>query len=251
VLPLPYLLHHAHRSVLPRRCKNLTKQRGQNQLPGPQFLIRTAVHPPQNIPPNWSLFQLPAKNAAPAPVDIAVIGSEAVLGGLQAAGILPKAQKEPDGSNATPAAAVQGSVEAVIQDITGERPPPTNSLTLSTSPLSINSIAQSNDWPQLIHQQIAVPLASRVSNKIQSKIWANEYIDLGTLMQIASPNQSQYNFFVQMPHSSDRPVISLEPAQKPKRIATIDQSISAFQAFVDICTVRSPTDAPDLRKYSN
>jgi len=39
--------------------------------------------------------------------------SEAVLGGLQAAGILPQAQKEPDGSNATPAAAVQGSVAQV------------------------------------------------------------------------------------------------------------------------------------------
>ncbi|CAH3026173.1 unnamed protein product, partial [Porites evermanni] len=148
---------------------------------------------------------------------------------LQAAGILPQAQKEPNGSNTTPAAAVQGSVAAVIQDITGERPPPTNPSTICTSPLSINSIAQSNDRPQLIHQQIAVPLASRVSDKIQSKIWANEYIDLATLLQIASPNQSQYNFVVQTQHSSDRPVISLEPAQKPKRIATIDQWISAFQ----------------------
>ena len=69
-------------------------------------------------------------------------------------------------------------------------------------------------------------------------------------MQIASPNQSQYNFVVQTPHSSDRPVISLEPAQKPKRIATIDQWISAFQTFVATYTVRSPTDAPALMKYS-
>ena len=97
--------------------------------------------------------------------DIAAIVSEAVLGGLQAAGILPQAQKEPDGANATPAAAVQGSVGAVIQDITGERPP-TNPSTITTSPLSINGVAQSNDRPQLIHQQIAVPLASRVSDKI-------------------------------------------------------------------------------------
>ena len=148
-------------------------------------------------------------------MDIAAIVSEAMLGRLQAAGILPQAQKEPEGSNATSAAAVQGSVVAMTQDITGERPPPTNPSTISTSPLSINSIAQSNDRPQLIHQQIAVPLASRVSDKIQSKIWANEYIDLATLLQIASPNQSQYNFVVQMQHSSDQPVISLEPAQKP------------------------------------
>ena len=93
--------------------------------------------------------------------------SEAALGGLRAAGILPEAQKEPDGANATPAAAVQGSVAAVIQDLTGERPPPKNPSTITTSPLSMNSKAQSNDRPQLIHQQIAVTLASRVSDKIQ------------------------------------------------------------------------------------
>ena len=211
----------------------------------------TDSRPPASEHPS-QLVTVPiaGNDAAPAPVDIAAIVSEAVLGGLQAAGILPQAQKEPDGSNATPAAAVQGSVAAVIQDITGERPPPTNPSTISTSPLSINSIAQSNDRPQLIHEQIAVPLASRVSDKIQSKIWANEYIDLGTLLQIASPNQSQYNFVVQTQHSSDRPVISLEPAQKPKRIANIDQWISAFQTFVAIYTVRSPTDAPALMKYS-
>ena len=125
-----------------------------------------------------------------------------------------------------------------------------NPLTISMSPLSINGIAQSNDRPQQIHQQITVPLASRVSDKIPSKIWANEYIDLGTLLQIASPNTSQYNFVVQTPHSSDRPVISLEPAQKPKRIATTDQWITAFQTFVAIYMVRSPTDAPALMKYS-
>ena len=102
-------------------------------------------------------------------MDFAAIVSEAVLGGLQAAGILPQAQKEPDGSNATTAAAVQGSVVALIQDITGERPPPPNPSTISTSPLSIKSIAQSNDRPQLIHQQIAVPLTSRVSDKIHQK----------------------------------------------------------------------------------
>ena len=52
-------------------------------------------------------------------MDITAIVSEAVLGGLQAADILPQAQKEPDGVNATPAVAVQGSVAAVIQDLSG------------------------------------------------------------------------------------------------------------------------------------
>ena len=139
------------------------KAKRSKSAAGLQFLIRTAVNPPRNIPPNWSLFQ---RSPCPRWTSLAYI-SEAVLGGLQAAGILPQAQKEPDGVNATPAAAVQGSVPAVIQDLTGERPPPKNPSTITTSPLSVNSKAQSNDRPQLIHQQIAVPLASRVSDKIQ------------------------------------------------------------------------------------
>ena len=126
--------------------------------------------PPASEHPSQSVtVPIAGNDAAPAPVDYAAIVSEAVLGGLQAAGILPQAQKEPDGSNATTAAAVQGSVVALIQDITGERPPPPNPSTISTSPLSIKSIAQSNDRPQLIHQQIAVPLTSRVSDKIHQK----------------------------------------------------------------------------------
>ena len=160
-----------------------SKSGAQATVPNTDSCPPALEHPSQLV-----TVPIAGNDAAPAPVDIAAIVSEAVLGGLPAAGILPQAQMEPDGSNTTRAAAVQGSLAAIIQDITGERPPPTNPSTISTSPLSINSIAQSNGRPQLIHQQIAVPLASRVSDKIQSKIWANEYIDLGTLLQIASPN---------------------------------------------------------------
>ena len=173
-----------------------SKSAAQATVPNTDSRPPASEHPSQLV-----TVPIAGNDTAPAPVDIAAIVSKAVLGGLQGAGILPQAQKEPDGSNATPAASVQGSVAAVIQNITGERPPLMNPSTISTSPLLINCIAQSNDRPQLIHQQIAVTLASRVSDKIQSKIWANEYIDLGTLLQIASPNQSQYNFVVQMQHS--------------------------------------------------
>ena len=47
-----------------------------------------------------------------------------------------------------------------------------------------------------------------------------------------------------------RLIISLEPAQKPKRIATIDQWLTAFQTFVAIYTVRFPNDASALMKHS-
>ena len=97
---------------------------------------------------------------------------------------------------------------------------------------------------------MAVPLASCISDKIQSKIWANEYVDFGTLLQRSYANDSKYNFVVQASPSTDRPVISLEPAQKSKRIATIDQWLTAFQIFVAIYAVRFQNDAPASMKHS-
>ena len=58
----------------------------------------TDSRPPASKHPS-QLVTVPiaGNDAAHAPVDIAAIVSEAVLGGLQAASILPQAQKEPDG----------------------------------------------------------------------------------------------------------------------------------------------------------
>ena len=141
----------SHKAKRSKSAARATVPNTDSRQPASEHPSQLVTVPTQPLPPWTSLAYIP----------------EAVLGGLQAAGILPQAQKEPDGANATPAAAVQGSVAAVIQDLTGERPPPKNPSTITTSPLSMNSKAQSNDRPQLIHQQIAVTLASRVSDKIQ------------------------------------------------------------------------------------
>ena len=72
---------------------------------------------------------------------------------------------------------------------------------------------------------MAVRLAARISDKIQSNIWANEYFDFGTLLQRSYAIDSKYNFIVQASPSADRPVISLEPAQKPKHVYSHDRSM--------------------------
>ena len=95
-----------------------------------------------------------------------------------------------------------------------------------------------------------MPLASRIPDKIQSKIWADEYIDLGTLLNTTLPSDFRYNLVVQSSQSASRPVISLEPTQKTKRITTIDQWITAFQTFVAVYTVRFSNKAPAMMKYS-
>jgi len=56
--------------------------------------------------------------------DIAAIVSSAVVEGLKVAGILSDVPAEKEKEDANPAASVQGSVAAVIQDITGEKHAP-------------------------------------------------------------------------------------------------------------------------------
>ena len=71
---------------------------------------------------------------------------------------------------------VRGSVADVIQDIAGE-----SAITNigSNSPIVANKPPDqridTGDHPAVIHQQIAVPLASRIPDKVQSKIWAHKF----------------------------------------------------------------------------
>ena len=92
--------------------------------------------------------------------------SSAVLESLRSAGVIPQEPVQ----TSDPAVAVA----QVVQDLTGEG----RALTFT----SITSGPETDHRPDKIHTLISVPLSSRVPDKIQSKIWANEYIDLGTLL---------------------------------------------------------------------
>ena len=132
----------------------------------------------------------------------------------------------------------------VVNDLTGEG----HSYNSSNIFHTILDRSETDIRPEKVHSLISVPLSSRVPDKIQSKIWANEYVDLGILL-CSLPNDPKYNFTVKSAQSN-HPVVSLEPVQNTKRISTIDQWTSAFQIFVAIYTVRFPESAPGLMKYS-
>ena len=85
--------------------------------------------------------------------------------------------------------------------------------------------------------------------KIQAKLSANEYVELGSLC-MSIPSDPKYNFTVNTSAKSNQPVFSLEPAQNSKRINSIDQWTLAFQIFAAVYTVRFPNMAPALMKYS-
>ena len=69
-------------------------------------------------------------------------------------------------------------------------------------------------------------------------------------LQRSYTNDSKYNFVVQALPFANQPVISLEPAQKLKRIVLIDQWLTAFQTFVAIYMVRFLNNAPALTKHT-
>ena len=60
----------------------------------------------------------------------------------------------------------------MIQDITAENNPPLidSNNSIGSNSLVTQHMAEANDRPQILHTQIGVPLASRISEKIQSKI---------------------------------------------------------------------------------
>ena len=233
--------------------KSAGRPRSRVQLP-----VAVLNHPDGSHPSELSRQPaLPTSSAAPAPAqstsssstapsatatllpELTSAISAAVVQSLRSAGIL---SYEDTASN--PAAVVQGSVAAVVQDLTGEGQIANSQITL-IEPGSL----ETDTRPEKIHQLISVPLSSKVPDKIQSKIWANEYIDLGTLLT-PLPGDPKYNFTVKSSSLSNQPIVSLEPTQASKRIATIDQWTTAFQTFVAIYTVRFPDSAPGLMKYS-
>jgi len=220
-----------------------------NSLNGshPSQLQRQPLAPPQNVlsvdigTPAASSSSVPnIPSGSSIPVLTSAI-SAAVIKGLTDAGIFTSTNVNVAQNTSQTVAAVQESVADVVDNLTGEGHDILNPNHLDT--------CDSNNRPQQVHKLICVPLVSRVPEKIQAKIWANEYVELGSLCY-SIPGDPKYNFTVKTPAPSNQPVVTLEPVQNTKRITTIDHWTSAFQIFVAIYTVRFPESAPALVKYS-
>ena len=89
--------------------------------------------------------------------------------------------------------------------------------------------------PQSMFTSISVPLASRVSPKIKARIWANEYINFGTLLSDSPQNEGKYSLSMSPSEvPSSQPQLTLEPSYASKRITNISQWVSAFTIFVSV-----------------
>ena len=97
---------------------------------------------------------------------------------------------------------------------------------------------------------IVVTLGSRVSPKLKAKIWANEFIEFGSLLT-SSINQDRYSVcLTPSSNPSNQPRLTLEPCQSSKKIHKFLQWLSAFNICVAILSERFPNETPRLMKYS-
>jgi hypothetical protein len=95
---------------------------------------------------------------------------------------------------------------------------------------------------------ITIPIDAQVSPKIKAKIWANEFIEFGSLL---NPYVGETRYQLSLAQSESSVItLSLEPSTKIKPIYSIDAWTSAFQIFVGVYTSKFPQEAPDLMKYS-
>ena len=94
----------------------------------------------------------------------------------------------------------------------------------------------------------ALSIDAQVPPRIKAKIWANEFIDLATLL---SGNVAGKNFQLTINQSSegDVPTLSLESSSKTTKINNISTWSAAFRIFVAIYTTKYPHEAPALMKY--
>ena len=184
------------------------------------------AHAPTIVPDPAQPASLCSQPTALAPVQSSSLASTQQLSSLSS--VQPQLSEVPVCSLGN--AAVQSSVNSVFSHLTGELNP-------------------SSSLPSSLFTSSALPVDVRVSEKLKSKIWANEYIDFGSLL-VNPLFENKYHVTFQNPQGGLTPSLSLESVVKPKRINSIEVWDKAFRIFVGVFTQKYPHEAPHLMKYS-
>ena len=75
--------------------------------------------------------------------------------------------------------------------------------------------------PTQLFNSVSVPIDARVSTKLRTKIWNNEFINFGSLL-INPVLDNKYQINLQHSDGTQPPSLCLEPAVKPKKIHNIE-----------------------------
>ena len=102
--------------------------------------------------------------------------------------------------------------------------------------------------PAQLFSSPSLPIDARVSDKLRSKIWNNEFIEFGVLLTNPMA-ESQYQVTISSSEKGPFPSLCLEPVNKSRKILSIETWLHCFHIFVGIYTSRFPHEAPALMKY--
>ena len=159
---------------------------------------------------------------------------------------LPKGNSAPDSSSMSNTAVASTSVPVASTSC-----PPTqaDNLVGALEMLLGDNQGQCQSHPRqpLPNLSSSTPLGFSVPEKIEGKIWGNQFIDLGLLIanhQVAD----KFNISITNEQNSN-PALSLVPNLRPKQIKNIEEWTSAFIVFVAIYSSHHPLEAPRLMKY--
>ena len=109
-------------------------------------------------------------------------------------------------------------------------------------PSSIGSAGELSD--PFVSSSLAID--SRVTDKIKQKIWNHEYVDFGALL-VNPTIPPRYKVSLDSSESQ----LTLEPADKVRKITTIESWLTAFHVFVGVYTSKYSSEAPALMKYGS
>ena len=102
-----------------------------------------------------------------------------------------------------------------------------------------------------LFSSVAIPFGSAVSDKLKSKIWANEFVHLGALLQTAV-QQERFTVGLSATSNGNKPQITLAPASRasaPRKLKSIQQWVTAFHYFFAIYCQTFAVDSAALLKY--
>lgn len=129
------------------------------------------------------------------------------------------------------------SVTSLVQD----------ALTVAQSALSGEpSLVGNESLPEQLFTSPSLAIDSRVSDKLRSKIWNNEYFEFGALL--SNPVlDSKYQITINKADKGS--ALCLEPISQTKKFLSIETWLKCFHVFVGVYTRKYPNEAPDLMKY--
>lgn len=124
-----------------------------------------------------------------------------------------------------------------------------DALTVAQSALSGGpSLVGNESLPEQLFASPSLAIDSRVSDKLRSKIWKNEYFEFSALL--SNPVfDSKYQLTINKADKGSVPVLCLEPVSQTENFLSIESWLKCCHVFVGAYTRKYPNEAPDLMKY--